>query len=100
MGFRAISTGECLKHLTQPHGEQGVDLELFLVTEQMELHQEFIRCSAVQRRDHVGEGAVEGALAVSNGPMLTQVATPKECGIDLSAADAAVRIAASKDGAA
>ena len=100
MGFRSVATGEGVEHLTQPHCEQSVDLELFLMTEQVQFHQKLICCTAIQRWNHVGESAVEGALAVSNGQMLTQVATPKRYGLDLSAAEAAVRIAGPKNGAA
>lgn len=70
------------------------------MAEQVQLHQKLICCSAIQRWDHVGESAVEGALAVSNGQMLTQVATPKRYGLDLSAAEGAVRIAEPKTFAA
>ena len=100
MSFRSVPTGEGVEHLTQPHCEQSIDLELFLMTEQVQLHQKLIGCTAIQRWNHVGESAVEGALAVSNGQMLTQVATPKRYGLDHSAAEAAVRIAGPKNGAA
>ena len=42
-----------------------IDHLLYLPTaQQVQLHQQFIDQAPVQRRDHVGEGAVEGALAV------------------------------------
>jgi len=33
----------------------------------MQFHQQLIDHAAIERRDHEGEGAMEGALAVSDG---------------------------------
>jgi hypothetical protein len=42
-------------------------LKALLATQQVELHQEFIHHAPVERRDHMGKSAMEGALAVGNG---------------------------------
>ena len=76
MTLRSVSLRECLKDLPQTDGEQGINGEGFLMAQQMKFHQQLIGCAAVQRRNHVGERCVEGTLAVSNGPMLTQVLAP------------------------
>jgi hypothetical protein len=67
LGFWAVATAEAVEHLHHPDGKQGVGVETPLVAQKMELHQQLIHQAAVQRRDHMGEGAMKGAFAVGNG---------------------------------
>jgi hypothetical protein len=60
----AIAPSKAVEHLDQPCREQGVALETTLAAEEVQLHQQFIDHPPVERRDHMGEGAVEGAFAV------------------------------------
>ena len=67
MGIRAIALRKTVKNLHQPCGKEGIAAEASLATEQVEFDQQLIHHPPVEGRDHVGEGAVEGALAVGNG---------------------------------
>ena len=89
---RAVPLGEALKHFVEPDREQVVGLKTSLVTEQVQLHEEFVSNPAVQRSDDVGKGLMKGALAVRNGVTLSQRACSQSNGSDLSAEDIAVRI--------
>ena len=88
----AVALGEALKHGVEPDGEQVVGLKTSLVTEQMQLHEEFVSNPAVQRCNDVGKGLMKGALAVRNGVTLSQRACSQSNGSDPSAEDIAVRI--------
>ena len=65
--FGPVAPGEGLEHLHHSHCEEGIGLEAPLVTEQMQFHQQLVHHPPVERSDHMGEGGVEGTLAVGNG---------------------------------
>jgi len=64
---RAVPAREAVEHLGESHGEQAIGAEALLVAEQVQLHQQLIHQPAVERRNHMGKGLVEGALAVGDG---------------------------------
>jgi hypothetical protein len=70
--LRFVAAGEGAKHLTQAHSKQGVHLKLLLMAEQVQLHKQLVGRSPIERRNYKWEGGVKGALAVSNGLMLSQ----------------------------
>ena len=80
MLIRAITLSEGVEHLLQPHSEQGISCEKFLMAEQVQLDQQLIGCPPIQRGNHMRERAVKRPFAVSNGQMLTQVLAPKQIG--------------------
>lgn len=89
---RAVALGEALKHGGEANGEQVVGLERSLVTQQVQLHQEFISNPPVQRCNDMRKGLMKGALAVRDGVTLSQRAFSQLNGCDLSAEDNAVKI--------
>ena len=58
---------EAVEDLDQADGEEWITLEAFLPAEEMQFDKQLIDHSAIERADHVGEGSVEGTLAVGNG---------------------------------
>jgi hypothetical protein len=70
--FRFVALCERLKHLTQTHSKQGVALEMLLMTEEVQLNQELVCRSPVQRWNHIRKSFMEGPLAVSDRPMIRQ----------------------------
>ena len=62
-----VALRKALKHLDQPNGEEAFGAKPLLMAQQMQFHQQLIDHAAIERRDHEGEGAMEGALAVSDG---------------------------------
>jgi hypothetical protein len=64
--FRSVSAGAGVKHLHQSQGEERIRLKAPLVTEKVEFHQQLIDQPPVEGADHVGEGSMEGSLAVGN----------------------------------
>ena len=67
LGVRAIAPGKTVEHLDQAAGKQGITAKAGLTAEQVQLHKQLIHHAAIERRDHVGEGAVKLPLAVGNG---------------------------------
>jgi hypothetical protein len=67
LGLGAIATAKGVVELYHPDGKQGVGLETTLVAQKMEFHQQLVDQAAVERSDHMGEGAMKGAFAVGNG---------------------------------
>ena len=92
MLLRAIATGKGVEDLAQANGEECVGLELLLVAQQMQFHQQLVSRPPVERRNDIRESVVKSPLAVGNGQMLTQVRAPKQSELDLSAAEDTVRI--------
>ena len=79
MLLRAITTGECREDRSKPNGKQWCRPKLLLMTEQVQLNQQLISDSAVQRGDDIGELLMKCAFAVSNGLTVAQVLFRNEC---------------------
>ena len=90
--FRPVPLGEGVKHLAQADSKQCVDLEIGLVAEQVQLHQQFISSPSVQRRNHIRKGSVKRFLAVRDCRKPSQDLGLLSSGENHSAALAAVRI--------
>ena len=78
--FGAVALGEAVEHLGEAHGEQAIGLEALLVAEQVQLHQQLIHQAPVDRRDHIGESAVEGTLAIRNSEAHAHVLIDRRAG--------------------
>ena len=88
----AISLREGLEDLTQANGEQRIDPEVSLMTQQVKFHQQLIGCASIQRRNDVRESCVKRFLAVSDRLGPSQAFLRLSLRQDHSAAVAAVKI--------
>ena len=73
LGARQVDTlREAVEHGVEPDGKQVVGFKSRLVTEEMQLHKQFVSNAAVERCNDVRKGLMKGALAVCNGVTLSQ----------------------------
>mgnify|MGYP006293209043 CR=1 FL=1 len=76
MLLRPVAPGEGVKDLNQTDGKEVVDGKPLLMTEQMQLNQELIDETPMERGDHIREGSVESTFAVGNSGRGAQAFNP------------------------
>ena len=76
--FGFVAPSESVEHLVQTDGKHGIDLEMLLMTEQVQLNQKLIGGAPIKRGDHIGKRLVKRPLAIGDGQMLTQVSAPNK----------------------
>jgi hypothetical protein len=66
LGFGPVAAGAAVKHLHQAQGKERIRLEPPLMAEKVEFNEQLIDQPPVEGADHMGEGSMEGSLAVGN----------------------------------